>query len=453
NCDFTQAIDGGATADFTASLQPGSVPPGESRSGKVQISASIGGDQETIERDLTVQGPAVVSTVPEVSGVVVDISTAKPIEAANVFLQDSASPPHTYNIGTSKDGKFKFVSTADKPIAPGILVLQVEKDNFNKYNKTVNAIAGQPVLNLRLSIQSATSTASPSAPPSSEVTPGSSLSPVGEDSPDSGKGGEGGGLSWVLIAIGGVLVLLGIGAIALLFFRKRGNDDDADDDGRPGPRRGGPPPPGRGGPRPPARRGGPPPERTQVMRGPGGPGGPGDPGRMRPPVSPGPRGADQTMIARSPLADVPTQMHNRVPADYADPNRQGGAGRGYGPQSYGAPSYGQPGAPTQPGAPAGYPGGAPAGYGQPDPYGQQPGYGGQPGGYAGQPPAGYGQPGYGQPGYGQPDPYAQADPYGQPGQQAGYGQPGQQAPGSPRPGQPGQPGQGEPPRRVDWLDD
>ena len=61
------------------------------------------------------------------------------------------------------------------------------------------------------------------------------------------------------------------------------------------------------------------------MRGPGGPGGPGGPEdpattRTRPmrPVSPGPRGADQTMIARSPLADAPTQMHGRR-ADHGGP--------------------------------------------------------------------------------------------------------------------------------------
>ena len=53
------------------------------------------------------------------------------------------------------------------------------------------------------------------------------------------------------------------------------------------------------------------PERTTVMRGPG------DLDTTRPepcaPVSPGPRGSDQTMIARSPLADAPTTIHGRMP--------------------------------------------------------------------------------------------------------------------------------------------
>jgi hypothetical protein len=116
------------------------------------------------------------------------------------------------------------------------------------------------------------------------------------------------------------------------------------------------------------------------------------------------------MIARSPLADVPTQMHGRVP-------EHGGGGDAYRQNGYGQP---QPGGYGQ--APGGYsqqyPGGAPpagGGYGQPG-YGQQP-YGGQTaGGYGGQQPYG--------------GDYNQTDP-------------------RQRPPQP-PPGEG---RRVDWMDD
>jgi len=68
------------------------------------------------------------------------------------------------------------------------------------------------------------------------------------------------GLSWILIAVGGVLVLLGIVAIVLIFVRKK---DDSDEDGPGGPGR-----PGKGGP---------PGGRGPGGRGPGGPGGPGGP--------------------------------------------------------------------------------------------------------------------------------------------------------------------------------
>jgi hypothetical protein len=124
-------------------------------------------------------------------------------------------------------------------------------------------------------------------------------------------------------------------------------------------------------------------------------------------VSPGPR-ADQTVIARSPLADQPTQMHGRLPAEHVDPYTAPGRHNGAG-------AYGAPG---------GHSGG---------------GYGGTAtSGYAG----GYGAPG-------QPaDPYA--DPYGQAprGQYDGYGQPGYppQQGYDPRSGRPAD-------RRLDWMDD
>ena len=415
NCDFTQAINPLATSqEYTATLKAGSVPPGENRNGQVRIRATIGGDSDQVDRDLTVQGPAQQATVPQVSGEVVDVYTGKPIEAAKIFIQDSGTPVQNWEVGTDSAGKFKITSKPEKPISPGTIVIRVEKDTIQPYSKTVQGNPGQPVNVGKLTVAPiASPQVTPSGGISGGITPDPSL--LGETDPPLQNEQES-GLSWILIAVGGVLVLLGIGAIVLLFVRKR---DDGADDGRPAPRRGGPPggPPGRGGPRGPMppRHGGPP-ERTTVMRGPGG-----DPRGMRP-VSPGPR-ADQTMIARSPLADVPTQMHNRMPPEHVDPYtspaRQNGAHGAYGPPQPG-------GYPQQPG----YPGGAPGpGYGQqPDPY-AQPGYG-QPG-YA-PPPDPYAQPGYGQPGA--PDPYAQGgghDPRGQ------------------RPG-PTPHGDG---RRVDWLDD
>jgi hypothetical protein len=366
-----------------------------------------------------------------VSGVVTDVATGKGIPAAKVYLQDSViSTP--YEVGTDKDGKFKFTSTQDKPIAPGTIALQVEKDGYSKGERIVQGQPGVPVRNARLSMAS---TASATATPTAAAPSGSeSLEPTFEggagDAIDNNE--QEAGLSWLLIAIGGVLVLLGIGAIVLLLVRRRGDDDEDEDE--PAPRRG--PPPGRGGPpRPPQppRRGAPP-ERTTVMRG--------GPGPMGPPVSPGPRGADQTMIARSPLADMPTQMHRPVEADpygrqngaHAGPQYPGGPGPagGYGPPPYGGPP------------PAGYPGGGPA-YGHPEPqygqpYGQQPPAGpAYPGGAGGYDPPTYGQP-YGQPPAGAPpyDPQGGYDPYDPRGQ---------------RPPPPPAAGQGGDGRRVDWLDD
>jgi hypothetical protein len=402
------------------------------------------------------QAPPPPQMVPEVRGKVQDVFTAKAIADATVYLQDSANPPQQWSVGTDAGGNFKFVSSAEKPITPGTIAISVEKDGYDKFMRPYVATAGQAYVVGNVAMRPVGATATPTGEVS--LGPSPSVAPLEGDGGTLAANEKEGGLSWILIAIGGVLVLLGIGAIVLLFLRKRGDGDDEDDD-QPPPRRGGPTrvPPARGGVRPPPGRRGPP-ERTAVMRGPGGPGGPGgpmgpggDPTRtMRPPVSPGPRGADQTMIARSPLADAPTMMHGRMP-DHGDPYgppRQNGAGAP-GPGGYGPP----PGPPPQHAAPGGY-GPPPGSYGPPisppgsygPPPTSPPGYPGAPGDPYAQPRPPHGDP-YGGGGYGPANYDQQGYPdepgYGQP----GYGQPGYD-PRSPRAPHP--PEQAD--RRLDWLD-
>ena len=424
-----QIPPGNGSITFKFRISAGAnIPPGTNAGGVGNINAGPPGGSPYANTTfvLNVHGPEqqAPQVVPEVSGTVTDSTTGKGVSAAKVFLQDSATPPHQYEVGTDTAGRFKFTSSGDGPIGPGTIALRVEREGFAPYDRVVQGQAGAPLRVGKLAMAPNTS-ATPSAGPPTAGPSGSGEPQLSDAALDPTADNEDeAGLSWLLIAIGGLLVLLGIGAIVLLLVR-RNRDDDEDDD-EPAPRRG--PPPGRAGPpRPPQppRRGGPP-ERTTVMRG--------GPPPMGPPVSPGPRGADQTMIARSPLADMPTQMHRPLPADpdpyatrqngaHAAPQYPGGPGPagGYGPPPYGAPP-----------PPAGYAGGA-AGYGPPEPQYGQPYPGGGPA-Y----PGGYDQPTYGQPYGQQPPPYDQ-----QPGYDP-YDQRGQRPPPPPPPE-----GRG----RVDWLDD
>jgi hypothetical protein len=406
SCQGTGCSDLVPPGNFTVQIRATNVPAGGPKSGTIHVEAKLGSETGTDEVDITVQPDAAASTVPEVSGQVVDVYTNAAIKGAKVRIEDSAA--HVWDdVGTDDNGAFKITSNQQKPIAAGLIKFEVTKDGINPYQTTKTATANQALTNVRLTV-SPINSPTPSASGEPSVTP--SINSEGNTTDTSAAPDEGpGGLFWVMISVGGLLVLLGIAAIVLIFVRK--NNDDGNF-GRGGPGgyggRGGPGGPGRGpgGPGGPGgpRRGGPP-DRTRQMPG-------YDPGGRPPrPVSPGPRG-DQTMIARSPLADVPTQMHGRMP-DHHDP-RHGAHGQ----PGQGQPGYGQ-----------GQPGYGQQGYGQGQPgYGQQ-GYGGQQtaGGYGGQQPAG----GYG----GQQQP-----PYGQ----EGY------PPQDPRQPRPPQHGEG---RRVDWMDD
>jgi hypothetical protein len=338
--------------DFTATFTATGVFTNQTT---VQIRVTAGGVQSNAA-SLTVRS---TPTVPEVRGTVTDLSTGQPVKDARVSMTDSVGTTWD-NIGTGDDGSFTIPSTAQKPIAAGQVRFTVTKDGIDPFTSgTFNAVAGQPLTNVSLRVQVRATASATSLPPITATglvteTPGTSTVAA---PPDTGLSG----FSIMLIVVGGLLVLVGIAAIVLLFVRR--NNDDGE-----GPPRGGPPGvggrggPGRGGPPPGQRRPGPP-DRTQPMRPGYGPPRPGAPGSR-----------DQTMIARSPLADAPTQMHGRPgppQAPYSGPPA-------YPPQQ---PGYGPPGGHGQP---PGYGGGPPGGYPQQGPGGGQPGYGQPrpaPGGY------------------------------------------------------------------------
>ncbi|HEY7223078.1 MAG TPA: carboxypeptidase-like regulatory domain-containing protein [Micromonosporaceae bacterium] len=321
---------------------------------------------------LTVQA---TQSVPEVSGTVTNLFTGDPISSAQITMTDSVGTTWD-GVATTDDGAFSILSTSDKPIAAGELNLTASKDGFDDFPKKVTGNPGQPLSNVRLTMSpNTTPSAGSSAPPITASIDVNSSTVVAAPPPPSGGLS---GFSLTLIIVGGLLVLLGIGAIVLLFIRRG--------DGAGGPPKG---PKGRGGP----GRGGPP-GRTPPP-GPRRPGMPDRTGPIRPgygPPRPGAPGRDQTQIARSPLADNPTQTRPR-----------------------------SPGQPPHSGPPTSYP---PPGGGYGPPYPPQQG--------------GYGQSGYGpQSGYGQQ--------HTQGGGQQTYG-------GDPRRGGGPRPRGGEG-RRVDWLDD
>jgi hypothetical protein len=361
-CDFSDQIPRQGDKEFTATLVAGDVPPTETRSGKIEIRAEINGEDSQAERDVSVRGPQPQAppTVKEISGRVTDINTGEGIAGAFVAIADSAS--HRYDTVTSETGRFRFVGSAERPITPGDIQIGAQKDDV-RITKTISVGEGRSLLDYRLVLRM--SAASPTASPSVAAAPSAAATlpaAVPTDSaaaaapePAATEQDSGGFGSLLFILIGGLLVALGVGAMVLLWLRRRdstGEDDDA------------------------VLAGGPP-----VRPGYAGMGG-------GPPPLAGPRAAP-TMAAGTATADAPTMLHRPVD-EFPDP--------------YGAPLP-PPQPPTYPGTP-----GWAEGYGEAPP--TQPGYGpvppaGRPssgGGYGGAPSSGggYGS-GSGGGGYGVPD--------------------------------------------------
>ncbi len=399
----TVSFNAGESKSFTFSIAAKStvsVGAGQSKQGNGTVTASgLGGEggQDSKQINVTVRGPQGSPVVPEVSGTVVDSTTAAPIRDAEVTLTDGAGAPHKR--GSDANGRFKFTSTSGDPIAPGSLNIIAAKDGFVGIQKNVEGRAGQSLAGQRIQLKPIAATASAEPPTTGPTDTAAPTSGDTAPAAASGNGSGGTGLfSWVLIGLGGLLVLLGIGAIVLLLVRRKDDEpDDEPDDGH-----------GRRGPSPvPAARGAyhgaPGAEPTMVA----GRGGPADATAMIRPTRPG--GYPDPYAASPQPAYPPTS--NQGPPGYGGSAYTGGGG------GYALPAYGAP--PAEPAYPPTEPGYPPAN-----------GYGADPGGYggAGRPgarggedyDAGYGgSGGYGASG-GYSGPTRPASPAGYPASPAGY---------------------------------
>ena len=347
---------------------------------------------------ITLVGPEAAQTVKDVTVKVFDSGTGQALAGALLIIEDSAGTQ--WNVQAGSNGQVRITSSQSKPIQPGEVSVVAGMDGYQNLVKTGQGRAGQSlVIEMRLvsaTVPTPTGELTQSVP-TDTADPTTSEEAVNPNLAGNDEGG--GGLSWMLIVMGGLLVALGVGAIVLLLLRRRDDGEEGEVVENPAyaPRGPAPLPAGR-----------------SVYRG-GGP----------PPAIAGPQ-ADRTMVTRQPM-DAPTMMHR--PNEYGPPGPRP-------PQPYGQPvppppGYGQPPYPTSPspayGTPA-YPS-APAspGYGPPAPAPRsaEPYRGGEYGdrGYAG----GYGvaeprqyDDGYGQAtsNYGAPQGYGPPQNY-----DAGYGPP------------------------------
>jgi hypothetical protein len=318
--------------------------------GRIRASSSSGPGEATYSVKLT--GPSQAAPVPEVSGRVTDSTSGVGIKDATVVVEDGANTVHS--AGTDSQGRFRVVSTAQKPITPGQIKIGANKDGYEIVPLLVDGRSGQALTNqaVKLKPLSVSASAQPEvSDPNMTVDPSAVTEEEGDgNAAGSGTGDGGPGMiSWVLIGLGGILVLLGIGAIFLLL-RRRGEDDeeDGDDEVAPArPTRRGPAPAGagaRGGYRNPGAG-----DATMVNRAPMGAPTMANRGNLH----------DATAIVRPasvgvpPRANYPTSPPPGMPQSYAGPG-------GYGPAK---PAYNGPNGPG-------------TGYGPPDPgYGPPPGPG------------------------------------------------------------------------------
>ena len=249
NGDCGQVTEVGTDGqEFNARLTAPEVRAGEQRSVQVRITATINGESATAEQTVNVKGPDKPETVREISGRIKD-QDGKAIADAIVAMQDSAG--NSYQTKSDGSGGYSFTSSDDRPIAPGSVTVGAGKVGFESAQVNVPARAGRSVtvpLTLKSKAEptksaspspSASASASPSAAASEEVagptTP--AAAPATEVDPNTASQSEDSGSSWLFIIIGILLVAAGLGAIVLVWLRRKNGTDPGDDDptSLPGP--------------------------------------------------------------------------------------------------------------------------------------------------------------------------------------------------------------------------
>jgi hypothetical protein len=219
-----------ATQAFTIPLTPpatSGLQPGQEANGKGTAVLSTG-DQHDFT--VTLRGPNQAQTVTEVSGTTVDITTGDGVPGVHVLLKDSAG--HEYSATTSNSGGYRFAGTADKPISPGQLSLTATKEGFETVTVNKDGVAGRGVTGAKISLKATAASTAPSAPAASDPAPVSSEQVAsGAPQPSNTSSSSGPGtLAWLIIGLGIALLLLGGGAIAFMLIKRKGDQDEPDDD-------------------------------------------------------------------------------------------------------------------------------------------------------------------------------------------------------------------------------
>lgn len=330
-----QPIQPDATEDFDATLTAPTVSAGQKRSITVTVTATLNGETGTASETITVNGPAAPTNVRQVSGRIKDDGGAR-VSGVQVAIQDSAG--HSYSTTTGSDGGYAFSSSDAEPIAAGSITVGAAKDGYESTTVRVEGTAGRTV-NVPLTIKKvAAETTSPtpaaststSAAPEEEITeeaPGQTTAPLVDQGLDNASNTEEEGSNWLLIIMGVLLVAAGIGAMVLVWMRRKNANELGSDTGL--------------GKAVPAAAGG------------------FDATRVAAPVGGG-RGGDATMVAPAggmgaqrggSLADAPTMIHrppveDEFPDPYGAPMPAGGGFAGGGNQ-WGADQGGAYGGATQ----------------------------------------------------------------------------------------------------------
>ncbi|MEV4766384.1 carboxypeptidase-like regulatory domain-containing protein [Micromonospora chokoriensis] len=241
-CRVEPKLGPGRSQTFDTTLVAPDARPGEITGLNISIGVRLAGQNSYDHKMVYVHGPGApspggdkpASGVKGVSGRVRDAG-GKAISGVALTIQDSAG--HEYRTTSSRTGQFSITASAAKTIAAGPITVRASKDGYGTARTTVRGAAGDvATVALTLAPVAAPTTTTPT--PAVEASPADEVA-LDENTPEAAlpsvKAVSEQGSSSVPFVLGGVLVVAGLGVLALVVMRMRKAPDAVAADGPPMP--------------------------------------------------------------------------------------------------------------------------------------------------------------------------------------------------------------------------
>ncbi|WP_433796298.1 carboxypeptidase-like regulatory domain-containing protein [Actinoplanes sp. CA-252034] len=227
-CRAEPNLGAGKSRDFEATVVAPAAAAGETSGLNISVAVRLGGQNSFDFKMVYVHGsgagaPETEKPVDRVTGRVRDAG-GKAVGGVALAVRDSEG--HEYRTTSEPNGRFTIKSTAAKPISVGSIKVAAAKDGYRTARATVQGAAGDTA-----SVQvTLTALAAPTRTSSSPAAKASPLAAVDEPEPEKTIIGEAApnlekvsdeGSGVLPFVVGGLLVVVGVGALALLVGRRR----------------------------------------------------------------------------------------------------------------------------------------------------------------------------------------------------------------------------------------
>ncbi|MBL7258822.1 carboxypeptidase regulatory-like domain-containing protein [Actinoplanes sp. LDG1-01] len=225
-CRAEPSLAPGQSRNLEATVVAPAASPGETSGLNISVAVRLGGENHFAFKMVYVHGsgassPRPPAEVARVSGRVRD-ADGKTISGAALTIRDSAG--HKYRTTSGDNGQFSIRPTAAKPIAAGSITVVAALDGYRTARKTLTARAGDTA-NALLTLTAVPTPvkATPSPTPSRAVAEADEPETAAPETsaPTLQAVSNEGGPSPLFLLLGGLLIAVGLGALALVLIRRR----------------------------------------------------------------------------------------------------------------------------------------------------------------------------------------------------------------------------------------